>query len=127
MTDMFSPRHRSEIMSRVKSRGNQATEVFLIGVFRKFRIYGWRRRAAIFGNPDFIFASERVAVFVDGCFWHCCPLHGNLPVANREFWKRKLARNKQRDKLVGRELKKAGWHAVRIWQHELRKPNKVAE
>jgi DNA mismatch endonuclease, patch repair protein len=126
MADMFSPTQRSEIMSKVKSRENQATELRLIRIFRQFEIRGWRRRAMIFGKPDFVFPAARLAVFVDGCFWHGCPIHGSIPIANRAFWTRKLSRNKVRDRIVCRELKSSGWSVLRIWQHELRAPNKVA-
>lgn len=126
MADMFSSEARSEIMSRVKGRGNQATEQRLIDIFREFQIKGWRRRTAVFGNPDFTFMPARLAVFVDGCFWHCCPQHGSIPKTNRQFWAAKLHRNKMRDALVSRELTKRGWHVLRIWQHELRSPSKVA-
>ena len=104
MADVFSVTKRSEIMSRVKSRGNKATELRLMEVFRVHKIKGWRRHADIFGNPDFVFPVERLAVFVDGCFWHSCPIHGSLPRSNRPFWKSKLYRNRQRDRHVCRKL-----------------------
>jgi DNA mismatch endonuclease, patch repair protein len=126
MADMFSPKRRSEIMSRIKSRENQATELRLMRVFRKFGIRGWRRRASMFGSPDFIFPTVQLAVFVDGCFWHGCPIHGSVPATNQMFWRNKLSRNKKRDKVVGQKLKNSGWRVVRIWQHELREPDKVA-
>jgi DNA mismatch endonuclease (patch repair protein) len=126
MVDMFSPQKRSEIMSRVKGRGNKATEIRLVGVFKHFGITGWRRHAAIFGKPDFVFRSAKLAVFVDGCFWHGCPDHGSLPASNQLFWSQKLSRNKARDKLVRSTLRKSGWTVLRIWQHELREPKRVA-
>ncbi|HWV51726.1 very short patch repair endonuclease [Pseudorhodoplanes sp.] len=122
MADVFSPQKRSEIMSRVKSRGNQLTEMRLIELFRTHGFVGWRRNARLFGRPDFVFRKQRVAVFVDGCFWHGCPRHGSVPASNREFWSAKLERNKKRDRLVVRELKKRGWTPLRIWQHELKRP-----
>ena len=85
MADVFTPLKRSEVMARVKSRGNRATEMRLIRIFRDFEIKGWRRRAKVFGNPDFIFRAARLAVFVDGCFWHGCPIHGSIPETNRRF------------------------------------------
>jgi DNA mismatch endonuclease, patch repair protein len=126
MVDVFSIKKRSEIMSRVKGRGNRATELRLIAVFRAHRIKGWRRHARIFGRPDFVFPQEGLAVFVDGCFWHGCPIHGSVPASNRSFWKSKLHRNVQRDKLVRRELEEVGWCVLRIWQHELGRPESVA-
>jgi DNA mismatch endonuclease (patch repair protein) len=126
VADVFSPSKRSEIMARVKGRENRSTELRLIQIFRDFEIHGWRRRAAVFGRPDFVFPKSRVAVFVDGCFWHACPAHCSIPVSNRIFWTSKLTRNRERDRLVGRELKKAGWTVLRIWQHDLKKPKLVA-
>ena len=70
-------------------------------------------------SVDFVFRRERVAVFVDGCFWHGCPKHGTMPAGNRAFWKAKLARNAERDTLVTRALRKAGWTVLRIWEHDL--------
>ena len=126
MADVFSRIRRSEIMSKVKSHGNQATELRLIEIFRNHKIRGWRRRVPVFGSPDFTFPQARLAVFVDGCFWHSCPVHGSIPATNRVFWADKLKRNKQRDRLVRRNLEQSGWFVLRIWQHELREPAKVA-
>ena len=75
----------------------------------------------MFGKPDFVFRQERVTVFVDGCFWHFCPQHCNVPTGNREFWQGKLAKNKVRDRLVTRTLRQQGWRVLRIWEHELRR------
>jgi DNA mismatch endonuclease (patch repair protein) len=68
---------------------------------------------------DFTFRRERVALFVDGCFWHGCPKHGTMPAGNRAFWKAKLARNTARDRTVTRALRQAGWTVLRIWEHDL--------
>lgn len=125
MTDVFSARKRSEIMSRVRGTENKATELRLVAIFRANRITGWRRRSRVFGKPDFVFPKEKVAVFVDGCFWHCCPRHGTLPKTNRDFWQQKLERNRQRDRLVNRTLKKQGWALMRLWQHELKAPEHI--
>lgn len=118
VADVFSREKRSEIMSRVRARDNRATEVAMVAVLRHYRITGWRRHPQLFGKPDFVFARERVAVFVDGCFWHGCPKHYRFPTTNRAFWKQKLARNRDRDRLVGRTLRRKGWKVLRIWQHE---------
>lgn len=126
MVDVFSKKKRSDIMSRVKGRGNVATELRLVSIFREFKITGWRRHLAVFGNPDFVFPKLRLVIFVDGCFWHRCPLHGSLPETNRIFWKRKLEQNKARDRLVNRLLKEEGWKILRFWQHELLQKERVA-
>jgi DNA mismatch endonuclease, patch repair protein len=69
-------------------------------------------------KADVVFTRDRVAVFVDGCFWHGCPDHGNTPKANTSYWGPKLRRNKQRDKRINRELRADGWAVLRIWEHE---------
>ncbi len=69
-------------------------------------------------RADLVFTRARVAVFVDGCFWHACPEHGNLPAANREWWRAKLELNVARDQRNDAELQKAGWRVIRVWEHE---------
>ena len=123
MPDVFSKAKRSELMARVRGRGNKATELALPALFRRYKIAGWRRHRPLFGNADFIFSQAKLSVFVDGCFWHGCPEHGTQPTSNRTFWKRKLTRNKARDLLVNRTLRAGGWSVLRIWQHELTRKN----
>lgn len=120
MPDVFSASKRSEIMSRVRSRENKATEQALILIMRHHGLTGWRRNVALFGKPDFVFPKQRLAIFVDGCFWHSCPKHRTAPASNVEFWADKLRRNADRDRVVNRTLRKAGWKVVRIWQHDLK-------
>jgi DNA mismatch endonuclease (patch repair protein) len=127
MVDVFSPKFRSEIMAKVKGRDNRATELRLLRTLQKYKIRGWRRRSTIFGNPDFVFPASRLAVFVDGCFWHGCPVHGSKPKSNRAFWMRKLSKNRQRDRLVKKSLTKSGWRVLRIWQHELKNEARIAK
>ena len=106
-------------MSRIRGRGNKETEIALAKLLRRHGITGWRRNQPVLGKPDFVFLRQRVAVFVDGCFWHGCPKHANMPANNRAFWRRKLTGNKLRDRLVNRTLRHQGWRVVRIWEHEL--------
>jgi DNA mismatch endonuclease (patch repair protein) len=127
MADVFSSKKRSEIMSRVKSSGNRATEGRLIRIMRESGLKGWRRNFALFGKPDFVFPKARLAIFVDGCFWHGCPQHKSAPASNTEFWTAKLERNADRDRLVNRTLAKAGWSVVRIWQHDLKRQKIVVK
>jgi DNA mismatch endonuclease (patch repair protein) len=70
-------------------------------------------------RPDIVFTRAKVAVFVDGCFWHCCPKHGTQPNRNADYWKPKLARNVERDREQDAALAEHGWRVVRIWEHEL--------
>jgi DNA mismatch endonuclease (patch repair protein) len=122
MVDVFTKAKRSQVMSRIRGSGNKETELALASLLRLHRIKGWRRHQPVFGKPDFIFPKARVAVFVDGCFWHGCPKHATKPKNNRAFWQRKLASNKKRDLLVTRTLRKAGWRVIRIWECSLNKP-----
>lgn len=123
MPDVFSKAKRSDVMSLVRGRGNKNTELALMKLFRRHKIIGWRRNQKIFGKPDFVFRRLRLAVFVDGCFWHGCPKHGTQPATRRAFWENKFARNKSRDRLVNRTLRQRGWKILRIWQHELTRRN----
>lgn len=122
MPDVFSPEKRSAVMASIRSHGNRGTELALITLMRAAGITGWRRRQKLPGRPDFVFRKERVCVFVDGCYWHGCPLHYRRPKSNRPFWDAKIARNQERDRRVTRELRAAGWTVVRLWEHALRKP-----
>jgi DNA mismatch endonuclease (patch repair protein) len=114
-------------MSRIKGKGNKDTELAMIQILRSHHISGWRRNQSVLGKPDFVFPKQKVALFVDGCFWHGCPKHSNMPQNNREFWVNKLQGNKVRDKLVTRELRKMGWKVVRVWEHELKSLQRVME
>lgn len=69
-------------------------------------------------TADVVFAAARVAVFVDGCFWHACTIHGSLPRTNREWWRSKLNATRERDRLNSEVLRNAGWHVVRVWEHD---------
>lgn len=120
MSDVFTKAKRSEVMSRIRGRGNRDTELALAKLLRRHAVTGWRRHPVMFGKPDFVFRKERVAVFVDGCFWHGCPHHATKPGNNAGFWRKKLAANRARDRLVNRRLRRDGWRVVRIWEHELR-------
>jgi DNA mismatch endonuclease (patch repair protein) len=83
--------------------------------FRKdLSIYTSARRV----KPDIVFTARKVAIFVDGCFWHCCPVHGRQPTVNSGYWSPKLQRNVERDRLADAALREDGWSVVRIWEHE---------
>ena len=72
------------------------------------------------GKPDYYLPGLRLALFSDGCFWHGCPTHGRIPDDNREYWKPKLARNRERDLRALRELRGVGIYPVRVWEHDLK-------
>jgi len=120
MTDVFSQAERSRIMARIRSRGNRTTELRFVRILRRFKIKGWRRGSKLPGRPDFVFPSQKIAVFVDGDFWHGNPKKYRLPRSNIEYWAAKLDRNRKRDELINMTLKGMGWRVTRIWESALR-------
>lgn len=125
MPAVFTKSKRLEGMCRIRGKGNKVTEVALAKLFRINGITGWRRHYTITGRPDFAFTKHKLAVFVDGCFWHGCPKHGVQPKGNKEFWLTKLEANKVRDRKVNRLLLAKGWRVFRIWEHDLTKSRQV--
>ncbi len=126
MTDRITAERRSHNMSRIRAEGNSSTELRLICIMREYDLVGWRRGYVLFGRPDFVFRRQRLAVFVDGDFWHGHPRNFRLPKTNTEFWRKKIEDNRTRDKLVNRELRKRGWRVCRIWESELSNPHAVS-
>lgn len=116
---------RSKQMSLVKAKGNKSTELRLAKLLRKKKIWGWRRHPPLPGHPDFAFGKEKVALFVDGCFWHGCERCYRRPKSNVAFWARKVRENIDRDHRVNRELRGRGWNVLRIWEHSFRHPSAI--
>jgi DNA mismatch endonuclease, patch repair protein len=77
------------------------------------------------GRPDIVFPTQRLAVFIDGCFWHSCPVHGTSSKTNAEWWRVKLEANRARDRVADADLEQAGWQVLRFWEHE--DPQHVAD
>lgn len=115
--DKFSKDIRSRIMSSIRSM-NTSPELLL----RKCLFKMGLRYRIIYGNYkiDIAFPRYKVAVFVDGCFWHQCPLHSNVPKSNSSYWVPKLKKNVERDKKRDAELSEQGWVCLRFWEHEIR-------
>ena len=130
MADSYTRAERSALMAKVRGRGNLTTEQALAKLLRTEGWSGWRRQQVVRGRaaggegfqarPDFVFPVRRLAVFVDGCFWHGCPRHGTRPRGNAAFWRAKFRRNRARDRRDTRRLRRAGWQVLRLWEHELR-------
>lgn len=120
--DKFSRNKRSEIMGKVRSRGNATTELAALRILRLGAITGWRRHLPILGRPDFTFPKNRIVLFIDGCFWHGCPRCYQAPKSSAAFWRRKLSKNQKRDKEVSNRLRRCGWRVVRVWECQLKSP-----
>jgi DNA mismatch endonuclease (patch repair protein) len=114
------PEPRSKTMRAIRSRRNRTTEVpFRLGLVRR-RIRGWKMHFRIRGTrPDFYFPGQKLAVFIDGCFWHGCPECGHTPKTNASFWRKKIELNKQRDHRDCLSLKMSGIQVRRFWEHEI--------
>jgi len=123
MADVFDEAQRSAVMSKVRSSGNKSTELRLIKLFTSAGITGWRRNYPVKGKPDFVFIKHRVAVFVDGCFWHGHDCRNTRPAANADYWAEKRLRNVKRDAEVSANFDTRGWTVLRIWECELKKGN----
>ncbi len=117
-------------MAAIRSRGNAETELAAIRVFRAHLITGWRRGITLripaseakprLIRPDFVFHARRLAVFIDGEFWHGHPTRARIPKTRTVWWRNKIEGNKARDRRQNRLLRNHGWTVVRIWQFELK-------
>jgi len=105
-------------MSRIRGE-NTKPELMLRKALRAAGMR-YRLKNKLPGRPDIIFPGKRVAVFVDGCFWHRCPEHFQAPLRNALFWDDKISRNEKRDRKVDEQLSAMGWRILRIWEHEVR-------
>ena len=119
MPDVFTKAKRSAVMAAIRGSGNKDTELRMMALLRAHGFTGWRRGVVLTGKPDFVFRRERVALFVDGCFWHSCPKHATQPKTRAAWWAAKLARNKARDRAVTRALRQEGWKVLRVWECDL--------
>lgn len=107
-------------MRKVKSNRNKTTELRLIQYFKENKITGWRRNYKIFGKPDFVFPKQRLAIFLDGCFWHGHDCRNTKPKDNQEYWINKIHRNQLRDIKVSKILTTKNWKVIRLWECELK-------
>jgi DNA mismatch endonuclease (patch repair protein) len=125
MADRMTTSQRSFTMSRIRSARNASTELRFLELLKRARVTGWRRNAPLIGRPDLVFRNERIAVFLDGCFWHACPQCARAraapPKSNVAYWSDKLRRNAERDREVTLSLRRDGWIVLRIWEHVIRR------
>lgn len=125
MADVFEKEKRSDIMRHIRSKGNRSTELKLIDVFKDLGIKGWRRNYPVIGHPDFVFLSHRIAIFVDGCFWHGHDCRNTRPVTNVDYWKMKRQKNIDHDQAITALFQKRGWTVIRIWECEFKRKNRA--
>lgn len=130
MPDTFSPIERSEIMRRVKGT-NTSLEMKVRSALHR-RGLRYRLNYPLLGKPDLVFVRARLAVFIDSCFWHGCPLHVRMPSSNQKYWQAKIGRNVERDAKTNAAYKEMSWRIMRIWEHELKEDfdaciNRVAQ
>lgn len=120
MPDMFSKEKRSEIMSHIKGQ-NTAVELKVFSYLRKNKIYFQKHYSKAPGKPDIALPRKKIAIFIDGDFWHgrnFAKIEARLP---NTYWKEKIKRNMERDEANGRLLKKEGWKTLRVWQTDIEK------
>ena len=112
--DRFSKEVRSRIMRAVKSRsGIEVLPERFTGLFLR------GHQSGIPGSPDFSNKRRKIALFIDGCFWHGCPEHYRRPKSNQDYWDSKLRYNRGHDSKVNRKLRDLGWEVIRIWECQL--------
>lgn len=114
------PVSRSRTMGAIRSKNNRTTELALRMALVRSRMTGWSLHANLPGKPDFYFPKLKLAIFVDGCFWHGCPNCGHVPRTRSAFWSAKFNRNRIRARQVSKQLKKNGICVLRFWEHELK-------
>lgn len=120
------PKARSRTMAAIRGRGNRTTELRMRMAMVRAGIRGWETNAKdVPGKPDFFFRENRIAVFIDGCFWHGCPMCGHYPKTRSVFWKTKILRNKERDRKNRRRLRREGIRVISIWEHSLKDPRRL--
>ncbi len=115
--DVMTPEQRSRCMSRIRSSDTKPEMIVRRALWRCGLRF--RTKTRLPGRPDIVFPTERVAVFVDGCFWHCCPQHQVQPSTNAAFWQKKLSGNVERDRRTKQLLIADGWIVLRFWEHDV--------
>ena len=120
MPDTYPKATRSRVMRAVRSSGNLSTELRFVRLLRQQSITGWRRQSRLIGKPDIVFPKQKVAVFLDGCFWHGHPCRNISPKLHRSYWQQKIRSNMDRDKRINRMLRSQNWKVIRIWECKIK-------
>lgn len=111
---------RSRLMGRVRRSGTAPELKLRHSLHRAGFRYRLDGGLGLPGTPDLVFRKLRVAIFVDGCFWHGCSHHGTTPKTNTAFWQAKIIKNREQDRKVDDSLRRLGWIVVRVWEHQLK-------
>lgn len=120
MTDVLTPAQRKQNMSRIRGK-NTGPEIKLRKLLWSQGLRGYRIHYNLPSKPDIVFTKKKIAIFIDGCFWHKCPVCFQEPETRKDFWMKKIQSNVERDIKVNLQLLKAGWTVIRFWEHEVRK------
>ncbi len=128
LMDKVDKQTRSRIMKSIRSKDNKSTEARLRGALISYGVSGWKiHDRSLPGTPDFVFVRKKLAVFVDGCFWHGCPKCYRKPRTSKKYWASKVKTNIDRDRLVDLKLRLLNWTVIRIWEHSLLQPRLVVD
>jgi DNA mismatch endonuclease, patch repair protein len=127
MTDVLTPSQRKFNMSRIRGK-DTGPEIKLRKLLWSKGIRGYRIHPQLPGKPDIVFTKKKIAIFIDGCFWHKCPVCFQEPETRKEFWMKKINSNVERDLKNSKQLQEESWTVLRFWEHEIRKtPDNVVE
>ncbi|MDR0761922.1 MAG: very short patch repair endonuclease [Campylobacteraceae bacterium] len=117
--DNLSKEYRHKNMQSIRSK-NTLPELLIMNELKRRKIYFAKHVNKIFGKPDIVFRRKKVVIFIDSDFWHCNPKKFIMPKTNVAYWKDKFKKNKARDKLVSKTLKKEGWKVIRVWESDIK-------
>lgn len=118
MADTITKEQRRNNMQAIRSQSKLENKVSRMLWNKGYRFR--KNDRTLFGKPDISIKKYKVVIFIDSCFWHACEIHGNQPKSNQDYWDKKLARNKERDREVTAHYKEKGWFIKRIWEHQVK-------
>lgn len=116
--DNLTKEQRRKNMQAIKSRSKLEEKITKVLWHKGIR---YRKNVkSLTGSPDIAIKKYKIAIFIDSCFWHVCPIHGNKPKSNHDYWTNKLKRNQERDQEVNQHYKEKKWSILRVWEHEFK-------
>lgn len=118
--DNLTPAQRKKNMQNIRSKGTKP-ELILMSELKKLKIYFATHAKNIIGKPDIVFRRKKIAVFVDSDFWHGHKTKFVMPKTNKDYWEKKIANNKKRDREVNKTLKSTDWRVIRLWEYDIKK------